>query len=166
MIVFIQHPGENRQGCLWQKAISLGTEAALRAWGVNIEAHIFSTPAGELRSIIWNYILRDKSWTWKPGWASWGAEARNSKAIRSQACLSLSGAIGSYLCSFLYINVFFLSPWARFLASLCAWQKILPHNSHMCKFFQLKYLIKIHQERVSDWSRCPSCWNFFVVSKK
>lgn len=58
--------------------------------------------------------------------------------------LSLSGAVGFYLCPFLYIYFFFLSPWARFMASLCTWQKILPHNPHICKFFQLKHLIKIN----------------------
>lgn len=120
MIIFAQHPGGNRQGCLWQEAISLGTAAALRAWGVNIEVQIFSIPAGELRSILWNYRLGDKSWTWKTRWASWGTGARNSKAIRNQSCRSLSGAMEYYFCSLLYTDSL-LSPWAKYFASVCTW---------------------------------------------
>lgn len=161
MIIFIQHPGENRGGWLWQEAINLGTPAALRAQGVSITAHNFSILAGELRPIIWNYRLRDKSWAWKTGWTSWGAGAKNSKAIRSQACLSLflgqKGPIFTPVCIY-----FFLSYWARFLASLCIRHKILPQNSYMSKLF-IKIFNKVYsqflvltlssQETLSDWPR-------------
>lgn len=172
-IIFIQHPGEKRWDCLWQEAIGLGTRAALKAWWVNIEAYIFSTPAGELRSIIWNYRLRDKSWTWKTGWDLCRAEAGNSKAKLVSVSFLGNGVLTLPLS--VYTHFFFPSPWARFIASLCTSQKILPHNSHMCKFFQLKYLIKIKvlsvdpkfpPPKVSDWPRCPLCLKSVVVSKR
>lgn len=122
-----------------------GDSSRHRAGGVNITAHIFSTPAGKRRPIIWNYRLRDKSQSWKTGWATWGAEAANSTAIRSQARFFLFLGQLAHICAPLCMFLsFFLSPYARCVPSLCTWQKTLPHNTHMHRFSQLKYLIKMY----------------------
>ena len=154
---------------LWQEAISPVIPAALRALGVNITAHIFSTPL-EIEDQL--YAMIDSGINHEPRRLAEPPEEMRLGTLKPSevkfACLFFRCNLAIYLL--LYVYFFFLSPWARSLASLCTWQSILPHNSHVCKLFQLKYLTKVYsqflvltpnyQEKVCDWPSCPSIWFF------